>query len=150
MKFKGIIRELRLDNYIICDQHYGVIKVDAIHRKKIGFHRNPGRLEWVYASNIHPIPITTDFLFRNFEFFSTHMYLQMGQETIDKSLYVLSVYKLPNTDRRLALYMDGSVTIEGNGLRLHSVHQLQNALADNGIDVELKFEKLTVNEEKTE
>lgn len=151
MKSKGIIKELRLDNYITCDQHYGAIKVDAIHKKKIGFHRNPGRLEWIYAYNIHSIPITREFLERNFVPLIANFYSATPVETFDEPLYGVIEYKLPNTAWPLVLYMDGSVGIEGHTLvRCKSVHQLQNLLADCGIDIVLKVKNLTVNEEKTE
>jgi len=65
----NIINELTLGNQVIIvknDKQEMVVTVAAIHRNKIAYHERPDRLTWVTANNIKPLPITKEFLDRNF------------------------------------------------------------------------------------
>ena len=41
------------------------VQVAAIHQKKVGYHKWPGRLSWVRLDQIQTIPLTPDFLIKN-------------------------------------------------------------------------------------
>lgn len=41
------------------------VQVAAVHQKKLGYHRSPGRLDWVRLDQIQSIPITREFLLKN-------------------------------------------------------------------------------------
>lgn len=41
------------------------VQVAAIHQKKLGYHKREGKLDWVRLDQVLPIPITSDFLFKN-------------------------------------------------------------------------------------
>ena len=41
------------------------IQIAAVHQKKVGYHKWPGRLSWVRLDQIQQIPLTPDFLLKN-------------------------------------------------------------------------------------
>ena len=43
----------------------GPVQIAAIHQKKVGYHKWPGRLSWVRLDQIQTIPLTPDFLIKN-------------------------------------------------------------------------------------
>lgn len=42
------------------------IKVDAVHRRKIGVHHRKDKLQWYFEGSINPIPLTKEILEKNF------------------------------------------------------------------------------------
>lgn len=52
-----------LGNLVLLDGK--VIRVDAIHHKKVGYHKTCDKLIWVNRSQIKPIKLSKDFLERN-------------------------------------------------------------------------------------
>ena len=52
-----------LGNLVLLDGK--VIRVDAIHHKKVGYHKTCDKLIWVNQSQIKPIKLSKDFLERN-------------------------------------------------------------------------------------
>ena len=58
--------DLQLGNYV---SYKGtIIKIEAIHAKKIGYHTRPDRLTWVRISMLEPIKLNTFIIERNFAF----------------------------------------------------------------------------------
>ena len=41
------------------------VQIAAIHQKKVGYHKWPGRLSWIRLDQIQTIPLTPDFLIKN-------------------------------------------------------------------------------------
>lgn len=65
---KGI--KLQLGDYVFIKSlnggyHTTLIKIAAIHQKKVGYHRTPNKLNWVRFSLLEPIPLTSEILEKN-------------------------------------------------------------------------------------
>ena len=65
---KGI--KLQLGDYVLIKSLYGgyhtsLIKISAIHLKKVGYHNVLDRLNWVRFSLLEPIPLTIEILKKN-------------------------------------------------------------------------------------
>lgn len=65
---KGI--KLQLGDYVFIKSlnggyHTTLIKVAAIHQKKVGYHNVPNKLSWVRFSLLEPIPLTPEILEKN-------------------------------------------------------------------------------------
>lgn len=59
--------DLMRGDYVL---HNGnVIKVAAVHKRKIGYHERPDRLTWLFENQFEPIEVTKEILIKNnFEF----------------------------------------------------------------------------------
>lgn len=63
---KGI--KLQLGDYVFIKSPSGnttLIKIAAIHQKKVGYHSTPNKLNWVRFSLLEPIPLTSEILEKN-------------------------------------------------------------------------------------
>ena len=59
--------ELQIGNWVIVKPSLLPVCVAAVHQKKIGYHIYQHRLEWVRQGLLEPIPLTDEFLSKNFE-----------------------------------------------------------------------------------
>lgn len=57
--------DIRVGDYLMVEPSKMVIKIAAIHNKKVGYHAVTNRLEWVKIGLLRPIPITRAFLVKN-------------------------------------------------------------------------------------
>ena len=53
----------QIDDWILVEEK--PVQVAAVHQKKVGYHKWPGRLSWVRLDQIKPIPLTPEFLLKN-------------------------------------------------------------------------------------
>lgn len=53
--------DIRVGDYLMVEPSKMVIKIAAIHNKKVGYHAVTNRLEWVKIGLLRPIPITRAF-----------------------------------------------------------------------------------------
>lgn len=63
---KGL--KLQLGDYVFIKSLSGdtaLIKIAAIHQKKVGYHNTPNKLNWVRISLLEPIPLTAEILEKN-------------------------------------------------------------------------------------
>lgn len=42
-----------------------VIRVDAVHKRKIGYHKTKDKLTWLFSGQFEPIPLTPEILEKN-------------------------------------------------------------------------------------
>ena len=42
-----------------------VIRVDAVHKRKIGYHKTKDKLTWLFCGQFEPIPLTPEILEKN-------------------------------------------------------------------------------------
>lgn len=54
-----------LGNYVCVNPSNMIIRIDAIHQKKVGYHACNSRLAWVRHDLIKPIPLTEQLLINN-------------------------------------------------------------------------------------
>ena len=57
--------DLMLGSYVKVKPSGMIIKVAAIHQKKVGYHSCQSKLEWVRRDLIEPIPLTPEILEKN-------------------------------------------------------------------------------------
>lgn len=115
--------DYQLGNYVRYKDN--IIKIDAIHSKKIGFHSRNDRLSWVRIGCIEPIRVTKIFMDKNFEF-NKDDYIKYFADVIDIHPYILNLSD--NTTWNI-LFKDDSLIIEDDPIiHIKYVHQLQNIL----------------------
>jgi hypothetical protein len=42
-----------------------VIRVDAVHKRKIGYHKTKDKLTWLFSGQFEPVPLTPEILEKN-------------------------------------------------------------------------------------
>lgn len=111
-----------IGDYISVKPSGMLIKVAAVHHKKVAYHAVINKLEWVRESLLEPIPITPEILEKNgFEKLEEKYYRRFLEE---KGYYeAVRVYfdEEPNVAVRV---LDGS---EFKG-RIKYIHELQQAM----------------------
>ena len=115
---KGLIKQLKLGNYIGIGNPKDniVVKVDAIHNGKIGYHITPYRLEWVNANQLYPIQITKSFLdgvYTHFDYNTT-----VGFHFYNVATDINLIYNENNNE----------VRVSNCTLTCKYLHQLQNLI----------------------
>jgi len=58
-------KDLMIGDYVSLKPSGMIIKVAAVHNKKVAYHAVVNRLSWVCESLLEPIPITPEFLKKN-------------------------------------------------------------------------------------
>lgn len=131
----NIINELTLGNQVIIvkkDKQEMVVTVSAIHRNKIAYHERPDRLTWVTVSNIKPLPITKEFLDRNFKLIEDNPTIDIEVRE-EENIYL---YELPIKHTYGKHCWNYSMSFQGGKCDIHMVqvpsffyvHNLQNFL----------------------
>ena len=59
--------ELQIGDYALVKPSMMLIKVAAVHRKKVGYHAVTHKLNWVRMDLLEPIPLTEKILERNLQ-----------------------------------------------------------------------------------
>lgn len=62
--------KLQIGDYVFIKSLYGgyhttLIKIAAVHQKKVGYHSTPNKLNWVRIGLLEPIPLTSEILEKN-------------------------------------------------------------------------------------
>ena len=55
--------ELMVGDFVLHDGK--VIRVDAVHKRKIGYHKTKDKLTWLFCGQFEPIPLTPEILEKN-------------------------------------------------------------------------------------
>lgn len=118
------VTELMVGDLVLHDGK--VIRVDAVHKRKIGYHKTKDKLTWLFGGQFQPIPLTTEILEKNgltkncyASFFKEDKYMALEITTEDDGIY-------------------WTINCNEYGiLKLESVHQLQHALKLCEIDKEI-------------
>lgn len=132
--------------------HTTLIKISAIHQKKVGYHNVPNKLNWVRFSLLEPIPLTSEILEKNgFDKVpqsgcSNPYYWEFKEyeEGTDALLYHIKAYS--NLFRGMYISIDnfGDCATLSFNKQVESLHEFQQALRLCGIDKladNLKIEK---------
>lgn len=120
--------ELMLGNWVL--YHNLAIQIDAIHKRKVGYHKMPSRLHWIRLNEIQPIPLSKYEL--ELSGFKTtglegHVYTYGGYDNIGIGI---------KADNTIVLYHSS------NGISsiiepIKYVHELQNLLAAFKINIKI-------------
>lgn len=152
---KGI--KLQIGDYVFIKSlnggyHTTLIKIAAIHQKKVGYHNVPNKLNWVRFSLLEPILLTSEILEKN----GFNKVPQPGcsnpyywefkeyEEGTDELLHHIKAYS--NPFRGMYIFIDnfGDCATLSFNKQVESLHELQQALRLCGLDEladNLKIEK---------
>lgn len=135
--------ELKVADLMVGDLvlHDGkVIRVDAVHKRKIGYHKTKDKLTWLFSGQFEPIPLTPDILEKNGFENIDNKYPFPTFRCDDKENYLCITIGFPEGDKtkrkRPFIEIDG-VNIYIGHLIINFVHELQHALKLCGIDKEI-------------
>ena len=152
---KGI--KLQLGDYVFIKSlnggyHTTLIKIAAIHQKKVGYHNVPNKLNWVRFSLLEPILLTSEILEKSgFDKIpqsgcSNPYYWEFKEyeKGTDALLYHIKAYS--NPFRGMYIFIDnfGDCATLSFNKQIESLHELQQALRLCGLDEladNLKIEK---------
>jgi hypothetical protein len=103
-----------------------VIRVDAVHKRKIGYHKTKDKLTWLFSGQFEPIPLTPEILEKNGLTNDYHgSYFEEDEHiSLEISSSEYGIYWTINCH-------------EYNILKLEYVHELQHALKLCGINKEI-------------
>ena len=150
---KGI--KLQLGDYVFIKSPSGdttLIKIAAIHQKKVGYHDVPNKLNWVRFSLLEPIPLTSEILEKN----GFNKIPQSGcsnpyywefkeyEEGTDALLYHIKAYSSPFRGMYIFINNFGDCATLSLNKQIEHFHEFQQALRLCGIDKladNLKIEK---------
>ena len=136
---KGI--KLQLGDYVFIKSlnggyHISLIKISAIHQKKVGYHNTPNKLNWIRFSLLEPIPLTSEILEKNG--YSKvpqpgcanpyHWELNQYEEETGELLYRIKAYS--NLFRGMYISIDnfGDCATINFSKQIEYFHELQQAL----------------------
>lgn len=152
---KGI--KLQLGDYVFIKSLYGgyhtsLIKISAIHLKKVGYHNVLDRLNWVRFSLLEPILLTPEILEKNgFNKVlqpdcsnSYYWEFKKFEEGTDALLYHIKAYSNPFRGMHIFIENFGDCATLSFNKQMESLHELQQALRLCGLDEladNLKMEK---------
>jgi hypothetical protein len=103
-----------------------VIRVDAVHKRKIGYHKTKDKLTWLFSGQFEPIPLTPEILDKNADFHRDEKYYKYYVFSEEIDIYGNSI-SVEICESRGTVYW----TINGNeyGItKLKYVHELQHVL----------------------
>lgn len=127
-----------MGNHVMVLPSKMVIKIAAIHNKKVGYHAVANRLEWVRMSLVRPIPLTIETLEKN-GFKRNEMYLTTDFELAKDGV---DIYIMVFDDGSIVVDVENNFKEMVGANRLHHceikyVHQLEQAMRSCRIDKEI-------------
>jgi hypothetical protein len=115
------------------------IQIAAIHQKKVGDHRWPGRLSWVRLDQIQTIPLTPDFLMKN-GFTKTRDGCHEWQQNTGNGFFYVSLRNISegswNMIVQIGDHLSGDRSRKEVTGRFLKVHQIQHEFVSEGIKKE--------------
>ena len=115
--------ELMIGDYVLVKPSMMLIKVAAVHHKKVGYHAVTHKLNWVRMDLEEPIPLTAEILERNgFEY--TDAWAEWWHRSEDGF----------GSDFQLSITESGFSMKDIGNAKINFVHQLQHALRLCGLD----------------
>jgi hypothetical protein len=119
--------DLMLGDYVKVKPSGMIIKVAAIHQKKVGYHSCQSRLEWVRRDLIEPIPLTPEILGKNGFELKNDGWLCCAINNIEDKNYIFIQYRKGCQEVRLCeMNFVNNVIMRSQFIQY--VHELQHAL----------------------
>lgn len=131
--------ELMIGDYVSVKPSGMLIKIAAVHHKKVAYHTVAHKLSWVRESLLEPIPLTTEILENNGFVANKHVYPYPYYEYIDKEHKLKIGFAFPQGNK--TSYKDPWIYIDSERVFVEHlpcvfVHQFQHAFRIFGIDKE--------------
>lgn len=145
--------DLQIGDYVLVKPSMTLIRVAAVHNKKVGYHAVDHKLNWVREGLLAPIPLTSEILEKN-EFYWG--YTSNEEEIASNTIAQLSEddkgWVWDEGDGAVKVIFpneaDGGMVLIDGGKSLTLVfdnvlylHELQHALRLCGIDKEIEIDK---------
>lgn len=140
---KGI--KLQVGDYVFIKSPSGdtsLIKISAIHLKKVGYHKVPNKLNWVRIGLLEPIPLTSEILEKN----GFNKVPQSGcsnpyywefkeyEEETDELLHHIKAYRNPFRGLYISIENHADCEPVNFNKQIEHFHELQRALRLCGLD----------------
>jgi hypothetical protein len=130
-----------IGDYVLVKPSMMLIKVAAVHHKKVGYHAVTHKLNWVRMDLLKPIPLTSEILERNaFELngelpFRKEFRICFNEDTEDeRHLFVEYHHKSDYVKLTYQTYTGHHNGTNGIVINHCGVHQFQHALRICGLD----------------
>lgn len=120
-------KDLMVGDYVLVKPSKMLIKIVAVHRKKVAYHSYANRLIWVEEGLLEPIPLTPEILENN-------GFHEEWDEDIKLMVCDSIIVEIGNNYK---LYTDGKMYLHRVLAPLYYVHQLQHALRLCNIEKEI-------------
>jgi hypothetical protein len=114
-----------------------VIRVDAVHKRKIGYHKTKDKLTWLFSGQFEPIQLTPEILEKNgFEFDDVIPECRMFMG-IDDRVALRNDKEYMNSNNEWHVHIDSEDYCTIANCELTYVHELQHILRLCKIDKEI-------------
>ncbi len=133
--------ELMTGNFVKIKNSGVIIKIEAIHKKKVGCHSTPNKLTWVRTDLLEPIPITPLSLRQNGFYKANAGVIGFFEESYSNSTVEVSLSNVYIDERSNQLHIEDpdSQTVFLHMMQCNYLHQLQNAFRVCGIKKEIEI-----------
>ena len=115
-----------------------VIRVDAVHKRKIGYHKTKDKLTWLFCGQFDPIQITPEILEKNgFKLNDAVEDDYCIYNGIDNRVYLCNDKEYMNSANQWDVHIDSEDYCTIANCELTYVHELQQILRLCKIDKEI-------------
>ena len=128
--------ELMIGDYVHVKPSGMLMRVAAVHRKKVAYHSCANKLVWVRKDLLEPIPLTPEILEKNgIKWLCTE---PSGRKTYCCNKPVVQCTYIPNSGWFINVGAGGSIKVRFVEIsKIQYVHELQHALRLCNIDKEI-------------
>ena len=113
-----------------------VIRVDAVHKRKIGYHKTKDKLAWLFYGQFQPIPITKELLEKNGFIREENIQLYNHYTGIDNRVSLNDDFYCMNSRNMWNVHIDSEDYCSIANCELTYLHELQHLLKLCNIDFE--------------
>ena len=105
-----------------------VIRVDAVHKRKIGYHKTKDKLTWLFCGQFEPIPLTPEILEKNGFERDKNISLYNAYTGINSRVTLHDDFMSMNSRNMWHVHIDSEDYSTIAGCELTYVHELQHLL----------------------
>lgn len=129
------VTDLMVGDFVLHDGK--VIRVDAVHKRKIGYHKTKDKLTWLFSGQFEPIQLTHEILEKNG--FEREGVIVSLYEGIDHRVTIHDDKEYMNSNNEWYVHVDSEDFCSIANCELTYVHELQHLLRLCKIDKEIKL-----------
>lgn len=127
MKANGLkVTDLMVRDLVLHDGK--VIRVDAMHKRKIGYHKTKDKLTWLFSGQFEPIPLTPEILRKNGFIREENIQLYNHYTGIDNRVSLNDDFYCMNSRNIWNVHIDSEDYSSIASCELTYVHELQHLL----------------------